>query len=462
MRDALMNQIDDLFLEGIPLIRLEGKVDIGKTRSLYQFALRHPNRTISIFFRPDSWYLQDPSFLYDDVASQMFWALYGTEPPNDFNREERLIRTMSFDLQRKARRATELFYFVIDGAEDIATGPGQQLLSCLLRLLPTEYSQFRFLMSGNAEWIPTSTVPQPLRKTLTVTGFSFLETSYYMDGLGLDLKQVEDIYRNCGRGVPGLLASARRSLESGLKANELIEKLSDELLQSFSIEWASQTTSDSTLQKALAILAHDNNPHSAVSLAAILSTSLDKLMNLLAPCTFIEIPPNSGPILYVSESFRRFAAKHLAHLEESTWNTLAEHYSIASLDKASDLLPRYFQQAGRQHELLSLLDAKAFTRIAERSDSFLPVQQRSDLGFGAAMELNRYDEMLRFQLQSAVAADISQFRFSESEVMARLSLDDYETAIALAKSTSLKRNRLELMAAIARVQKEKGLTPEST
>lgn len=462
MRDALMNQIDDLFLDGISLIRLDGKVDIGKTRFLCQFVARHPDQTISTFIRAESWYLHHPSFLYADVASQMFWALHGTEPPENFNREERAIRTMSFDLQRKAKKLNQLFYFVIDGVENIASGPEQQLLPCLLRLLPMEYSQFRFLTSGDASWVPFSTLPQAQRKTLTVTGFSFLETSCYLDGLGLDLKQVEEIYRNCGRGIPGLLASARRSLESGLKANDLIDKLSEELQQSFSIEWASQAVRDSTGERVLAILAHDNNPHSVRDLTEILGISSDSLIELLKPCTFLEIPPDPGPVLYVSESFRRFAAKQLVHLEESTWNTLAEHYSTASLDKKSDLLPRYFQQAGRAHELLTLLSAKAFTRIAEQSESLLPVQQRSDLGFTTALELKRYDEMLRFQLQSAVAADISQFRFSELEVIARLSLDDYPTALALAKSASLKRTRLELMAAIARAQKEKGLTPEPT
>lgn len=145
--------------DGISLVRLDGKVDIGKTRSLCQFALRHSNEAVCVFIRSESWYLQDPSFLYADVASQMLWALHRTEPPNDFSPDERTVRTMSYELQRTLRRANQLLYFILDGVEDVASTSGQ-FLSCLLRLLPTEYSQFRFLCSGDTSWIPTSTLPQ--------------------------------------------------------------------------------------------------------------------------------------------------------------------------------------------------------------------------------------------------------------------------------------------------------------
>jgi len=460
-RDALLNQIDTFFANGVSLVHLEGKAEFGKTQVLAQFAKQHKHTSIATFIRPDSWCLQDPSLLYRELADQMHWALHRQDPPPGLAADERTLRSLSYALQGFAKRANKLLYLVLDGVENVAQDAGQ-FVAGLLRIMPTEFSQFRFLCSGNPGWIPTSLLPAKRRKQLTMTAFSLLETSFYFSDLGIEQKQLEQIYRMCGLGIPGYLASARRSLKSGITAEDLIDRPSADLQESFSLEWKAKLPEDAACVQALAILAHDKNSHSVSELASIVGTSTDELTKCLGACSFLELNPDNTPVRFVSDSFRRFASAQLAAHEASTWNLLAEYYSQNYSESTSSLLPTYLHSAGREKEILTLLSPNTFLQIAQRSDSFIPLRQQCELGRKTAMDLGRYAETVRFQLQSAVAADISQFRFSEAEVVARLSLDDYATAIRLAQAASLTRHRLQLMAAIARVQHKKGLTPETT
>jgi len=453
--------MDELLADRFILIRLEGKVDIGKTQVLSQFVRRHPNNAISLFIRPDSWYLQDPSFLYNDLAAQMHWALHREEPPSSFVADEKAVRTLSFELQRKGRRENQLFYLILDGVDEVAPASGH-FLSCVLRVLPTEYKQFRFVCGGSASYIPLATLPNNLRKTLSLTGFSFLETSYFLEGLDLSPRQVEDIYKTSGRGVPGYLGSARRLLQSGIAPDDLIERLSDDLKESFAVEWNAQVCDDNFCRKLLAIIAYDTNPHSSADLSDILGVPLLNVESTIKRCSFLETTAGESSATYVSESSRRFAVVHLEDQEHQTWALLADYYSRSKEKVPLDSLPVYLEKAGRQKELLNVLNPAALVALAQQSESFLPLQDRCELGLKTALALKRYDESLRFQLQSAVAADISRFEFAEAEVVARLSLDDYKNALRIAQTASLKRHRLQLMAAIARVQKSDGLVPEPT
>jgi hypothetical protein len=63
-RDAILNLIDEFFASNIQLVTLEGKPDVGKTRILAQFAKRHPSNAMSVFIKPNSWFMQDSQLLY--------------------------------------------------------------------------------------------------------------------------------------------------------------------------------------------------------------------------------------------------------------------------------------------------------------------------------------------------------------------------------------------------------------
>ena len=164
----------------------------------------------------------------------------------------------------------------------------------------------------------------------------------------------------------------------------------------------------------------------------------------------------------MTTSFRRFAADKLASLREAVWERLVTHFlEDQESDRSLDVLPTYLEKTNRTQELLSLLSPRTFIRWVERTDTFEPLRRRSQLGLTTALKLNRVADALRFGLQTSTVADVSSFEVAKSEVLARLAVDDYPSALALAQGSALKHQRLQLLVAIARQQHEKDLTPES-
>ena len=105
-RDSVLNGIEDYFNSEINLVTLEGKQDIGKTRIVSQFAQRHNNSCISLFVRPNSWFLQDPALALVDLANQMHWASRRCEIPTTVEIDEAAVRRLSFEMQRIGRSTT--------------------------------------------------------------------------------------------------------------------------------------------------------------------------------------------------------------------------------------------------------------------------------------------------------------------------------------------------------------------
>ncbi len=284
-----------------------------------------------------------------------------------------------------------------------------------------------------------------------------------MQDLDLDQSHIDQIYRNCGRGNPGYLASARRSLETGMSPDALIESLPEKFSQRYSVEWDAAHPEDPKLALLLAILAYDNTEHSLAELAQIVEQGTSELRQVLAHCSFLVLPLlDSSPISFISESFRRFAAERLVNNKERTWQVLADHYLNTTSLVELKRLPIYLDNAGRGKELLKVLNPGTFISLLSGTDSFLALQERCALGLRTAKTLKRYADVVRFQVQGSITADISQFDFAKAEVVARLALDDYPTALSIAQGAVLKRHRLQLMAAIAGMQKAQGLSPEPT
>lgn len=462
-RDAILNLIDDFFASNIQLVTLEGKPDVGKTRIVAQFAKRHPSHSISVFIKPNSWFMQDSQLLYTDVAAQMYWALNKSELTDPHAADDGLIRRLSFDLQRLAKHSGQVFYFLVDGIEDLVDGPGH-FANTLLAILPAELSAFRFLFSGEAKWLPVLALSQTQRKSYPVSGFSLEETTTYFSGYKIDRSDIQELYSSCSRGMPGYLASARRLIEGGMSPATLISQLPQRLPNPFQIEWRTVVAGDESLADALAILCYDSAPHSVSELGAILNTTAENVRQQLSACGFIELPKDDVlPVQYVSNSFRSFATDQLGNRREAVWEQLVEYFlRHKDTERARSVLPAYLEKVGKVHELLAILSPETFVNLAEHSDSFIPLQRESEIGLSTAIKLKKPGDTLRFGMQLSAVADVSPTSFARAEVIARMAMGDYDTALALAQSSTLKHQRLQLLAAIARCQREKGLSTEQT
>ena len=229
------------------------------------------------------------------------------------------------------------------------------------------------------------------------------------------------------------------------------------------MEWRTSNPDDPALAVPLAILAHDNNSHCVKDLASIVNSDVTSLRSILTKCSFLIVPEkDSDKISFVSNAFRSYAATQLEALKDDTWQRLADYYLTVAPETTLDRLPTYLANAGRGPELLKVLEPNTFIKLLTSTDSFLPLDERCALGLSTALSLKRYPDVIRFHVQRGMACDASEFPFDKAEVIAHLALNDYPTALSLAQSAVLRHQRLQLMAAIARTQKDQGLSPEAT
>ena len=197
-------------------------------------------------------------------------------------------------------------------------------------------------------------------------------------------------------------------------------------------------------------------------MAGLLDTDCDEIRSLVESIGFITTDPKNEQIKYVSEPFRRFAADQLRSLEAETQSLLIEDL-LADPDSEQALarLPMYLDEAGKYDALLNFLSPEYFLKMLQVSQSFAALRQKAELGMNTARELDRHGDFIRFAVQRATMTQLDGAEVWRSEIEAKMALDDYDSALALAQSTVLKEDSLHLLAVIARAKREQGFAAET-
>jgi len=128
--------------------------------------------------------------------------------------------------------------------------------------------------------------------------------------------------------------------------------------------------------------------------------------------------------------------------------------------ESCSLLPLYLKQAGDNRKLLQYLSPDRLAKLLDSQHQISPVRQQVLLGLETARDLNNYSETMRFAVQSSALSEYSGFTVSESEISARMELQNDASCIALAQAAVLTNDRLRLLAVVARKKRERGDTLE--
>lgn len=459
-RDNLLDAIDTVFDGSTRLIGIEGEEGIGKTTLLVQFAKKYPNNAISLFIKPTNRWGYDPEILRLDLCNQLHWVLKNEEVEPE-SVDDAFLRNCVWKLSRHARLNRETYYFLIDGLDGLPND-SLRIREMVLDMLPPLGSpNCRFLFTGDYNILPENKCKGVICKSFPIPGFTLGESSIFLKDFNIDRDSLEEIHRSC-KGIPGRLASVKRILESGTDINSLINELPDKLPGLFEIEWRKQVKSE-IQHKILAVLAHDlNRKHTLSDLSQLFCLEMSEIEDFLKKCSFISISSeNNGVVSFVSESFRKFAADQLSNLQD-TVNDLIINYLLKDPQSymALSFLPNYLEQAGQLDKLIAYLSPNNMMEMLKRSQSLSIVQQKTDLGLNTSLRLRRDGDLLRFGIQKSATVELDGAEVWRSEVQARIALDDYDSAIALAQTTILKEDRLHLLAIIAKQQREKGVSPE--
>ena len=457
-RGNVLDTIDTIFEAGTELILVEGEEGIGKTILLYQFVARHPENAISLFIRPASRWGYDPEIIGHDLCNQLSWILNRKElSGSDF--DIGFLRSFLYQLQRRIRRRIEHFYFVIDGLHEIPP-EDEQMKDHILNMLPFGLQGFHFLISSESDQSSLKTIPGVKFKTFPVTGFIFDETVRYFKDLTTNTKALWEFHQTC-KGIPGYLAALRRILQTGLNEEKLLEEMPTWLPDLFDLEWLGVTSENDSQTKVLAVLAHDRKRHIVPDLARALGLPTEDVFRSVSRLSFVVVDPQTQEVSFISEAFRRFATTKLAHLKKDVTEWLiTDLLHDPDSDNALALLPTYYDAAGRFDDLLTYLSPEHFTKMMESSQSLIPVNQKAELGVQTAKQLHRDGDLVRFTINRSTLTELAGSQIWRSEVEARVSLGDYEPALALAQTNVLKEERLHLLAVIAKSKRQQGFHPE--
>jgi hypothetical protein len=354
-------------------------------------------------------------------------------------------------LQKKARTTGSNYYFVIDGIQDIPQERIQKII--LNEILPLGFDGFKFLFTGDLKHY-NNIIPRVGNKSFPLSKFSFDETIKYINCIVNNEDDLKSIYDLSG-GIPGHLSIIKRLLQTGKSPKDILNKKPLQIMDFISIEWDNISSSlDTEQKKYLACIAFGLSDFKTKTLSNILSIDENILVNFFSQIKILSISEESI-ISFISGSHKNLVAEKLHYLKDST-NDLIIGYLLKEKDKTINLnyLADYLNQSGKYKDYIDLIDNIHSMNLLKHNNSLAPLHKEAELGIIAAKELTNKDQLFKFSLQSSFIIEIEQTEIWKNEIEARMSLDDFNSAIMLAQNAVLKENKLYLLATIIKIKYE--------
>lgn len=457
-REHVIRMLVSILEGSTRIVALEGAEGMGKTTLLRQFARRHASQTVALFVSAASRFAYSPIQLRMELCERLAELVKGDR--SDYSEaDEAEVQRLTYALARRAASQRQVYYFLLDGIEEIPETEDTSR-SQILSLLPFGIEHFRFIISGPAEDLQLLRAAKRTLKAYPLGYLSEHECERFLGELSLTTSEAHEIYAATG-GVPGRLAIVRRLLVTSSNRTEVIARLSQALPELFELEWAAADPSDELQVLVLAILAHEARSYSAAELGGVLQVQPERIRAKVQSLSFVNEDSN-GLFSFQSESFRKFVGDRLSALRPKVNDLFIDYYfRNPDSDEALANLSTYFTSAHRLRDLVQYLSPERFARLYQRAPNMAVVKRAADHGIAAARELGEGGALVRFIVQKCTLEEISQSDTAVSEVRARVALGQYDTALALAGAGSRLESRFRLLAAIARVRRELGLPDDA-
>jgi len=448
LRDNIVNTLKNLVNEGVYAAAIEGPEGIGKTTLLSQFVRKAPANALSVFISAANRLSYDPDLIRTDVTVQVYWAITGDILPRNAS-DPSLLKSYYAQLQRTARQRGSLFYFIVDGVEELEGGDRGALLQQLGDILPVGIPQFRFLFSGDEGIFKSLLNPRLVMKSFPLTQFSAEETRTLFGAESITAETASELNRLC-HGLPGRLTGVLRASEKGITPTEFLQDAPTKWPELFEIDWKQVDTRDDALIRILALLAHDDKRHTVADVSMILKISEEEVRIAISKVNFLVVDTSTHDVQFVSSGLRRFAAERLKHKKAGIQKALIKRLLANPFSSESVLqLPEYLEEAAEYPDLLDLLSPDHILQVLERSQTLSRVDDTVKRGFRGAKILGRDADLLRFGIQKSIIADLASAYPWESEVAALVALRHDNEALALANDAVLREDRLQMLATLA-------------
>jgi len=452
-RDYYLDTIDNLFSR-FPIVIVEGPDGIGKTTLLAQYAKRYFDSSISIFITPATRSSYDIETITVDLLSQVWWILFQKEL--DVNEIENLEIHSQWGLkriilQKKAKSTRKIYYFIIDGIGDIPES-NLSFIEQIFDLFPIGFTnEFKFLISGNSEKIPTQILNQIPNKDFQLSGFSIDETYKNLSDLGFSKEEIFNIHK--AFKYPGQLASIRRSIQSGQSKTELMDNLPQELTNLLELEWNKIDLKDNLVSEILSLISYSPFELTLEEIGNIVEKENGIVENVLKIIPFISIN-DCQKVSFVSEEQLKHSQKKLLEKKEEIENKLIEFLKKSRDPIASVYLPSVLEKSNKFNELLAYLTPEVFISNLKVNQSLIPLRETALIGVNAAKLSEKNDYLVGLGLQSSIIEELFTSDIWESEINALISLNEIPSALALIERAATKEDRLFLLSVLANAKEK--------
>lgn len=451
-RSNYIAQIESDFSNQNKIIFLEGGEDSGKTTLNALFCKKNFKNSISVFFNPLTTLDYRIDFYFSNVISQVkyFLGIDINEIENQKYVGYEDYHSHLFNLKKKLKKGDEVIYLIIDGLED-KTESNRDFITELFDLLPIGDDYFRILITGKqSEYISINNNLKKVNyKSISLTGFSTHEIKTYLNLESATDYEIDDLY-NVTKGYPGRLNTLKRLLKNGYELKDINSSTSYK--NWIELDCEGIKLDDSFNNIVLSILALSIDSFTIEKISQIINIKLEDTESRINNLPVLQC--QNKTINFISNAHKNYFKNILRANTKKVRDVLMKYYASEDSLKSKLMLVKLYEKDRLWSEIPPIINEEFLIGTLNSMETIKPVNESVEIGFRAAEHMKSYSDVCRFSLQGSIINELDSYMFWESEIMARISLNDFAGSISLANSAVLKVDRLKLLALIARKQKE--------
>ena len=439
------------------ILLLEARPGIGATSisAEYLSVLSEPGLLLTIHAGSRAGY--SLPFLIDQVLQQAYVLL--NEPPKESNFENlnnEWHRVLA-RLQRMVRSNRNKLHIIVDGLYQIPSDDDRNLQEVVRDVLALGNKDVRHVLT----WKEGVVLPKFLQgfdvRKVPIPPLSEQESKSYLTSEGISEEVSQDIFE-ATVGVPALLASSVRLHHMGkLKT----KNLHTDLAKYYELEWEGlkeiQNKSAPLIERIFAFLVFSKKALSINEVAILVGLEKLNIEETVANTGFVKVS-SEGTILFMSNTHRDLIKSKLENMRIEILNTFVANIAAnpASVDSIQ-LLPNYFEELGRDEEVVALLTPDNLDIYLGETQSLTALRRRNELGYRAAKRCQHDIEAYRFGLQTSIVRSLEANDGNEAKLAALATTGRMDSALELAQNEPTKESKLLLLSQYVKILFTRGI-----
>lgn len=365
-------------------------------------------------------------------------------------------------LQRRIRNDRKQLHFVIDGLYQIPSEDKRYLQDVIKDVMCLGVAGVAHIIT----WREDSKLPDFLDPTVTrrvtVPALSEAEAESYLLQNEISSNLVKEVISSTAC-IPAKLASVVRL--SKFDALD-ISKIKTSLSEYYELEWhallSKTSVAASELERIFAFLIYSKRHLSISEIARYAAVDVPVVRKSLLDSGFVSTS-EMDVVSPASNTHRDYLTEKLKFLRSDVLGKFVQSLvSDATSPEAVQLLPNYYQELGRDTDVVAVLTPTNLDSYLAETQSLTALRRRTELGFNAAVSCKMEVEAYRFALQTSVVRSLELSNENKSRLSALAATDRLDEALHLALGNPTKEGKLVLLAQYAKALFSRGIQVDQT